>query len=167
MIVDKIIGNIQSYQPGNRGRETILIEWFEISKRILHKKSDRGREIRCRFLVDQHEIKDGDVLFEDENIYITAEIKPCEMILIEPSNMREMARAAYEIGNKHLPLFIENNLLMIPYDAGILNTLATSNIPITIENRKPADRVKTTDSPHGSEGLFTKILNFTSSRKDE
>ncbi len=170
MIVEKIIGNRKSYHPGNRGRETILVEWFELSKRILHKKSDRGREIRCRFLIENHEIKDGDVLFEDENIYITAEVKSCEMIVIKPSTMVQMATVAYEIGNKHLPLFIEGNVLMIPYEAGIFKTLAASGISIGIEERKPADRVRTTVVPHGetsSEGLLTKILNLTSSKKNE
>ena len=80
--------------------------------------------------------------------------------------MYEMAYICYEIGNKHLPLFYENNQLMIPYEAPLLRVLQASGLKRLIEHRKLLHQLKTTVSPHGhSDGksLFSKILQLTSS----
>ena len=65
------------------------IEWYEARKRILHKETKSGRQLRIKFLNENPDLKDGDILWQDENSIIAVEIIPCECIVMTPSNMRE------------------------------------------------------------------------------
>jgi urease accessory protein len=55
-------------------------------------------------------------LFEDEQIIIAIEVLPCDCLVIQLKDMFEMASVCYEIGNKHLPLFFEENALLVPFE---------------------------------------------------
>ena len=141
------------------------LEWYETAKRILHKKTISGKEITLKFLNQNQNLTEGDILYEDKQFMIVVEIKPCESIVIKPRTMYEMAYICYEIGNKHLPLFYENNELLVPYEAPLFKILQASGFNPTIENRKLLHQLKTTVSAHNhtdNKSLFSRILQLTS-----
>ena len=146
----------------------LKLEWYETSKRILHKRTNAGKEISLKFLNEAQNLQEGDVLYRDEQIIIAVFIKACEAIVIKPATMYEMAYVCYEIGNKHLPLFYENDELLVPYEAPLFRMLQASGFNPKLENRKLLQQLKTTVSPHGhaeSKSLFSRILQLTSSNE--
>jgi urease accessory protein len=85
--------------------------------------------------------------------------------VLEPKNMFEMASACYEIGNKHLPLFYENDQLLVPFELPLFNMLKSLGYEIKKDRRKLLQPLKTTVFAHaepGSETLFSKIMKLTS-----
>ncbi len=66
----------------------------------------------------------------------------------------------YEIGNRHIPLFYEENDLLVPYEVPLHNLLKASGHQLKIEERKLRNAFKTTVLPHlqvaGTVSMFSK-----------
>ncbi len=165
MIIKEKIGNIKDAALNGRVIDHLELEWYETSKRILHKKTKAGKDITLKFLNQNQHLAEGDILYEENQFLIIVTIKPCESIIIKPATMYEMAYICYEIGNKHLPLFYENGDLIIPYEAPLLKILQASGFNPVIEDRKLMHQLKTTVSAHhhtDNKSLFSRILQLTS-----
>ena len=172
MIIKSKIGNLNSYNAGNRTIDLLSVEWFETSKRILHKTTTGGRHVSIRFMKESQQLMQDDIIFADDSFLIAINILPCEAIIIQPETMYQMAYICYEIGNKHLPLFYQENELLIPYEAPVFRLLQVGGFSPKIENRKLLNQLKTSVSPHGVSGgssgsLFSKILQLTTSSANE
>jgi urease accessory protein len=165
MIIQKKIGNIGSIDILEKNIDKVQLEWFETNKRILHKKTNAGMDVSLRFLKENQQLTEGDILFEDETKLIVVEIKACDVIVIKPASMQEMASLCYEIGNKHLPLFYFADELLTAFEKPLYNLLLSSGYDVKQGQRKLLHPLKTTVSPHGSssETLFSKIMKLTSS----
>ena len=106
MTIREKLGNLDGFDCGNRRTDWLEMEWHEINKRILHKKSMTGVAVMFRFLNEDPAFTQGDIIYHDEKTVIAIEILPCDAIVLQPKNMYEMASICYETGNKHLPLFM-------------------------------------------------------------
>jgi urease accessory protein UreE len=106
MVVKEKLGNINFFAINNRKIDSLLLEWYETNKRILHKKTISGIAVVMKFLNESQQLSEGDVIYEDDFNIITIEIKACDSLVIRPSTMYEMATVCYEIGNRHVPVFL-------------------------------------------------------------
>lgn len=162
MLVQEKFGNINSFAVNERIIDWLYLHWYEAKKRILRKETISGKEVSIKFLNENPELTEGDVLFADEKNIIAVSILPCECIVVQPKNMFEMASVCYEIGNKHLPLFYEADQLLVPFENPLYKLLLTQGYDVKQENRKLLQSLKTTVVPHGtgSETLFSKIMKL-------
>mgnify|MGYP000341174874 CR=1 FL=1 len=167
MIIQQKIGNIDSHSIGNRSIDWFELEWHEKNKRILRKSTKAGKEVSLKFLNENPTLTEGDILYEDDQTIIAVTVLSCDAIVIKPKNMFEMASACYEIGNKHLPLFYENNELLVPFELPLFRLLSTQGYDVRQEERKLIQPLKTTISPHehGRGSLFSKIMKLTASNE--
>jgi urease accessory protein len=161
MLIIEKSGNINTTLIINRYIDAVIIEWYETNKRILHKN------ITMKFLQENSNLKDGDILWEDKNSIIVVEINLCKCIVITPATMLTASSICYEIGNKHLPLFYEGDDLLVPYEMPLHNLLQASGYELKVEERKLNNAFRTTVLPHsqvaGADSLFSKILKLTTS----
>ena len=171
MLIKEKIGNLHSFDVGSRGIDLLPIEWYETNKRILHKRTLSGREVIMKFMNEAQSLADKDIVWSDDAAVIIISIQPCEAIIINPTTMFQVASLCYEIGNKHLPLFYDNDQLLVPYNAPLFKLLTAAGYEPDRENRKLLKQLKTTVTPHTSAGdkqtLFSKILNLTTSSPGE
>jgi urease accessory protein len=164
MIIRQKKENINTVDTCHKNIDWLQLQWFETSKRIMHKKTKAGTEISLKFLNENVTLTEGDILFEDETTIIAVEVMPCDCIVIKPTGMFEMASACYEIGNRHLPLFFENDELLVPFENPLYNLLQVHGFKIIKEERKLLRPLKTTISPHGevqSTSLFSRIMKLS------
>jgi urease accessory protein len=163
MLIQQKIGHIDAFELEGRSVDWLQLEWFEAGKRILRKKTQSGKEIALKFMAEASRLTQGDIIHEDEQSVIAIEILPCDCIVVKPANMFEMASACYEIGNKHLPLYFEENTLLVPFERPLYRLLTAQGYTVTQENRKLLRPLKTTVVPHGSnnESLFSRIMKMT------
>ena len=61
-----------------------------------------------------------------------------------------MASVCYEIGNKHLPLFYEDDELLLPYEAPLFQLLLAAGYDVKQGKRKLLDPLRTSVTPHGT-----------------
>lgn len=114
MKVEKIIGNIKDVEI-QKQLEWVELEWEELNKRILRKKTDKGTDIAISLAKDES-LHDGDILYENDNIQIVVRTKLEDVFVVSPKTMKEMGKAAFEIGNRHTPCLIEGNEIIVRYD---------------------------------------------------
>lgn len=164
MIIKEKAGRIADYEGLNITPDWLDLEWFETSKRILHKKTSRGMAVSMKFLAESPQITEGDVLYADAERLIVARILTCECIVVKPGSLFETASLCYEIGNKHLPLFFQDDALLVPFEMPLYRLLTAQGYAVLREDRKLLQPLKTTVSPHasGNSGsLFSKIMQLT------
>lgn len=58
----------------------------------------------------------GDVLAKQNGKIYVVEVAPAPLIQTQVSTMQEMGRLCFELGNRHLPLQIEEHTVSVPYD---------------------------------------------------
>lgn len=168
MIIQQKTGNINSTGISSRTIDWFVLEWYETSKRILRKRTKAGKEVSLKFLDKNPALTEGDILYEDEQTIIAVTILLCEVIAIKPKNMFEMASVCYEIGNKHLPLFYENDEVLVPFELPLLRLLEAQGYDVKQDKRKLLQPLKTTISPHAhlsGETIFSKIMKLTTSNE--
>lgn len=164
MLIKEKIGNLGFFALYNRKIDYLLLEWYETNKRILHKKTVAGVEVVMKFLNENQQLAEGDVIYEDDFSLIAIEIKECETLIIRPKTMFEMASVCYEIGNKHIPVFYHQEELLVAYEAPLHTLLSAAGYEVAQGKRKLANPLKSSVAPHGhnSQGsLFSKIMKFT------
>lgn len=165
MTINEKVGNINSMDLNGLCIDYLEVEWYETAKRILHKRTNAGKEVVLKFLNQNQNLTEGDILYRNDQEAILVNIKPCDSIVIKPLTMYEMAFVCYEIGNKHLPLFYDNDELIIPYEAPIFKMLEASGLHPEIQCRKLLNQLRTSVSAHshtGNKSLLSKILQLTS-----
>lgn len=168
MIIKEILGNRQNIPLHHRQTEILYLEWFETTKRILRKETAAGRDIAIKLTQEGQRLQDGDILWQDDQIEIVVEIIPTEAIVVTPATLLQMGTICYEIGNKHLPLFIQDDEVLVPYEAPLFRLLEAGGYQPRREIRQLKNLLKATIEPHAHGGppssgetLFTKILNLT------
>jgi urease accessory protein len=163
MIVKQKLGSLKDFQINGREVEWIALEWFETSKRILHKVTNGGREVVIRNLDERQELSQDDVVYEDDSILIAIDIELCDAIVVHPSTMYAMAAICYEIGNKHLPLFFEAGAIVVPFEGPLFRLLSGLGYEPTQEKRKLLHPLRTTVDPHrhSGESLLSRILKLS------
>ena len=163
MLIQQKKGNINAININNRCIDWLPMEWYETSKRILRKKTQSGNDIALKFLNNNPALTQGDVLYEDDTIIVAVDILPCDVLVIKPTNLFEMASVCYEIGNKHLPLFFEKEELLVPFEMPLYRLLSAQGYAIKQDKRKLLYPLRTTVAPHAhsSSSLFSKIMQFT------
>jgi len=164
MIVQEVIANVSNIAADDRKIDLLQIEWFESAKKILRKQSDGGMDLAIKFLREGQRLHEGDILFEDATKRVIVYIKPCDAIVIQPLSLLEMGTVCYEIGNKHLPVFIQDDQVLIPFEDPLFSWLGAAGFKPKKEFRKLQNLLKSNVSPHGHEApgnsLFTKIINL-------
>jgi urease accessory protein len=168
MLIQRKIGNLATFAIDNRRIDRVPVQWFETNKRILHKRTQSGRELVLKFLKEAPNLAQDDVLYEDATSLVVIDIPPCEAIVVRPGSMHQMACLCYEIGNKHLPLFYENDEILVPYEAPLFRLLQTAGFEPLEQVRKLLYPLKTSVAPHShsSSTLFSKILQLTTPAGD-
>lgn len=157
MLIKEKIGNLELFAVNNRNIDYVMLDWYETNKRILHKKTILGREIAMKFLNENPQLSVGDIVYEDDFNLIAIDIKECDAIIILSGSMHEMAAVCYEIGNRHLPLFYQNEELLVAYEAPLFALLTAAGYKVELAKRKLLKPLKTTVTSHGnSSGLFNR-----------
>lgn len=168
MIVQEIIGNKSDYPTAGLETDLLELEWYETTKRIQRKKTVGGMEIAIRFVKEGQRLRQDDILYIDTNKVVFVHILPCEAIVISPQTLLEMGTVCYEIGNKHMPLFIQDNQVMMPFEMPMFRWLEASGYQPEKQIVQLFHLLKSNVEPHGHSGntsLFTKILNLASTKE--
>lgn len=163
MIIEHKIGTLQDTDTGSRTIDYLRMEWHEANKRIQRRKTENGREIAFRFLIESPRLDQDDIVYMDDEVAIVIDILPCDAIEITPSGMLEMGTVCYEIGNKHLPLFLQNDRVLIPYEDPIYKWLNAKGFRAEKVHTRLLNLLNSTVQPHDHPtglgvSIFSKIM---------
>lgn len=167
-IVSEITSNAKHLDLTDREVDYFDLEWYETTRKVLRKTTRNGEEIAFRILKENFRVKHYDILVDEGNKLIIASIIPASAIILQPKTMLEMGTICYEIGNQHIPIFIENEEVILPFEDPIFKVLDKAGYnPVegkrVFENMLKAtpDHVVDTGGNHKSvdmDALFSKVL---------
>jgi urease accessory protein len=165
LIIEQIAGNLKTLSTGARSIDYLQIEWYESTKRIQRRKTLGGRDIAIRFLKEGQRLNQDDVLMMDDHTAVVVDIKPCDAIQVIPKTMLEMGTVCYEIGNKHLPLFIQDDLVLMPYEDPTFKWLNAKGFEATKVHTKLLNLLNSTVQPHAHPlgiggSIFSKVMGL-------
>ncbi|MDA3978775.1 MULTISPECIES: urease accessory protein UreE [Gallibacterium] len=139
-IMEQIFGKLEDLKKEGKitqqSIDYVPIQWFESERNILRKTSKGNREIAFRLLKEGQRLQHHDVVFINDSLVIAIEIIPSEVIVLSPKTLPEMARACYEIGNKHSPLFLDGDEILLPYDKPMFEWLSAAGFAPKQEQRR-------------------------------
>lgn len=147
MILDKILGNIKDMEDIHCHVERIYLESDELLKRVLRVTSDHGHEYGIS-LPKGSEMRDGDILFNDGHNMVVISVKEDDVIVITPRDINEMGEIAHNLGNKHLPVQIEDGKIIIQYDYLIEKFLQDLKVNFERKNMKLKQAFRHVDHSH-------------------
>lgn len=133
IISNGIVGNIRiGGVLTEKPTDLVELEWFDTEKRILRVRTVGGQEIGFRNLSGAP-LQDGDILFEDEQQRIVVSILRCLCLIFHPRDKMEMARVCFEIGNRHLPVYInEKAEVILAYESPVHQFLKNGCYDVTV-----------------------------------
>ena len=165
MLIQEKIGRVGSFAIEGREIDVLRLEWYEMGKRVMRKHSVGGRDVALRFLNESPALMEGDLLYVDERVVIVVEIVPCDVMVIPMGSLSAVAAICYEIGNRHLPLFIDEGVLLAPFEEPLYRWLVGSGFEVSREERKLLYPLRSTVAGHEHSGsLFSRILQITNPR---
>lgn len=167
MIIKEIVGNRKDLSLEKKEVDLLQVEWFEVAKRVQRRHTQAGREVSIKFLKEGQRLRQDDILFISEDYAVVVDILPCDAIIVHPHSLTEMGRVCYEIGNKHLPMFIENGEVLLPFEEPIYRWLTSGFDSVRKENIKLLNMLNANVAPHGHGGnsnssLLSKVIGLVS-----
>jgi len=99
-------------------RDTLCLTWEErrwTRKRIV---TTQGREVALA-LPTGSLLRPGDVVAVEADWYLEVEGKPEPILEITPKDRNEAIRVAFDVGNRHFPVAISGDDLLVPDDTAM------------------------------------------------
>lgn len=123
MIIENIVcSETESFDLHGFEIDYVQVEWYEVYKKILHKVSKEGIDVGIK-IDTSSPLKHRDILWIEGNKALVIDIPECDCIALKPQTAIMMGKACYEIGNRHAPLFYQEDTLLVPYDEPLLRAL--------------------------------------------
>lgn len=158
MIITEILGNRSELSDADLSgltEERVALDNLELVKRIQRVSTDTGREIGLRLDSDVKELKDGDILYKDDEVIITVQVKPTDVLIFKPTSTYEMGKVAHSLGNRHLQaqFFDENseygeNVMVLQYDHTVEDHLKHHGVNYTREDRVMPEAFRHAEHSH-------------------
>lgn len=135
MIVESIIGNVKKQDVDQEKIEWIELDWEELSKRILRKHTNKGREVAISLAGDSH-LHYGDIVFEDSESIIAVRTKLEPAYVVTPKSMVEMGKIGFELGNRHTPCLVTETEIIVRYDETLKSIFEETNVAYEKTDRR-------------------------------
>lgn len=108
MIINQPLGNLQTdEQFQHKTIDYVDMEWHDARRRVQKVHSRGGMSLGLR--LDQQVMEQGlmqdDVLYATEDTVVVVNIKPSDTLSVKITDPTHAIKIAYEIGNRHAPLF--------------------------------------------------------------
>src|SRR5690625_582921 len=131
MIVDEIQANLDDLSKeeiNTRHIERVNVESDQLTKRIQRVTTDHDRDIGIRLPKGSNDMRQGDILYMDNQNIIIINVKSDDLLIIKPKDIEEMGRVAHNFGNQHKPAQFEGNEMLVQYDYLIEEELKEMNV---------------------------------------
>lgn len=114
VLVVREIPVVEASQVEGKERDVLVLDWHH--RRFCRKKhrTARGRQLALA-LPTGTELRAGTILHVASEWYLEVEAAREEVIVVHPRTERERLMLAYEVGNRHFPLAVQDDeILLLP-----------------------------------------------------
>ena len=111
-----------------RQRDTLLLTWEErrwTRKRVV---TALGREVALA-LPTGSVLSPGDVIAAEDDWYLVVAGRPEAVLAVFPRDRAEAVRVAFDVGNRHFPLALAGDALLVPDDTAMEQLVTRLGVP--------------------------------------
>lgn len=111
-----------------KAREVVALTWEErrwTRKRLV---TSAGREVALA-LPTGSVLRPGDVIAMGDDWYLVVEGRMEPVIAILPRGRAEAIRVAFDVGNRHFPLALDGDVLLVPDDTAMEQLVTRLGVP--------------------------------------
>lgn len=116
LTINKLLPRGQSLAPALRRRAaTVELDWDTRQKSRFEATDSQGRRLGV-FLPRGSVVRGGDVLVAEDGSLVVAQAAPQPVLEVRASNPFDLLRAAYHLGNRHVQLELQPEVLKLEPD---------------------------------------------------
>ncbi|MED5579268.1 MAG: urease accessory protein UreE [Nitrospinota bacterium] len=112
-IIETISGHLTKGET--RDIHKVALGWEDRTKSRQKVKTEQGEEFAIALSTGQT-LNIGDILLEDKGRVVVIDSIKEDVLVVYASSPEEMAKIAFQIGNRHAPIQIEKDRILTPYD---------------------------------------------------
>ena len=146
-IVTAPLGTLADYDVRAREVERVVATSDDLAKRILRLRTSRG-EIGLRYGAGLH-AADGDVIYADESVVVALDVARDDVLVCRPHSIAHALRIAHALGNRHLPVQIDGEAIVVRYERLVEELFAAEGAAYARESRKLQVPFRHAHAPHG------------------
>jgi urease accessory protein len=140
------LGNLATYAVDGRLVERISIASDDLAKRVL-RLAGATHDVGVRLSADTH-VRDGDVVFADAERVIALAVQPDDVLVCRPGSIARASAVAHALGNRHLPIQLDGDAIVIRADRLVEELLDDLGAPFDRESRTLAQPFRHANAPH-------------------
>jgi urease accessory protein len=132
-LLDAPLGNIATFPVGTRRVERVVVRSDDCAKRLLRLGWSSG-EVGRRF-AGERRLHDGDVVHADEALVVVVAVEPDDVLVGRPPTIAAALAVAHALGNRHLPVHVEGDAIVVRYDPLLAAVFEEHGVPVVREAR--------------------------------
>jgi urease accessory protein UreE len=145
-VVDLLPEAITSDDLRGKQADRLILRWEE--RRWLRGRfaTEKGRTVAIA-LPTGSQIESGRVIYVADDWYVTMEAAAEPLLVVQPRDPQEAVLIAFEVGNLHFPLAMEEGYLSVPDDTAMVQLF--NRMGVAWERRTAAFQPIGKGQPHG------------------
>jgi urease accessory protein len=147
MVLVAPLGNLSDFVVGERRVERVWIRSDDCAKRLLRLATSAG-DVGVRFAGNRR-LCNGDVVYADAERVVAVAVEPDDVLVGRPATIAAALSLAHALGNRHLPVQIHGDEIVVRYDALLPGVFAERQIPFAREWRVLREPFRHAHAPHG------------------
>ena len=148
-VLEKPIGNLEAFAVGGRRVERVAVASDDCAKRVLRFETSVG-PIGLRF-DGERRLRDGDVVHADPELVVAIAVEADDVLVGRPPSIASALALAHALGNRHLPVQVEGNAIVVRFDPLLPALFAGHGVPVTREARVLERPFRHAHAPHRHE----------------
>ncbi len=127
LIVYEPVASFTEEEVRGREEDTLALAWEQ--RRWVRGKftTRKGRQIALA-LPTGTLLKPGAIILVEPEWYVRVEAQAELLVVVTPSNFQQAVKLAFEIGNRHFPLALDGESILVPDDAAMTQLFDRLNV---------------------------------------
>jgi len=123
LLITQPCAHVAAGALAGKARDPLSLDWEE--RRWTRKRAVTagGRDVALA-LPTGSVLRPGDILAVEDDWYLAVEARPEPVLAVSCRGREEAIRVAFEVGNRHFPLAVDADTLLVPDDTAMEQLLA-------------------------------------------
>jgi urease accessory protein len=128
LLVEELASQVAAEHLRGKEADKLPLTWEQRRWARGRFATTKGREVAIA-LPTGTTLEPGRTVCVEADWYLSVEAVPEPLLAIHPRDREEAIRIAFEVGNRHFPLALEGDTLMVPDDAAMVLLLDRVGVP--------------------------------------
>jgi urease accessory protein len=142
VLIDQAIGHLGELDHRLTRHNGAAVDWVDLTwtqcaRRAFRIKSRGGRDLKILLRLGQT-LRHGDIVWQSASRgeLVAVNVLPTNVIVGRTGDAKQLALLAYELGNLHVPIELEGDLIISPFDGPVMEAFEKIGIDFQTISRR-------------------------------